>query len=111
MRTPMLVLCLCLGACSVAIAQTSTGGSVGSSSGPGGSAGSTLSNGTTVSGTGGSPGPNTSNALNHGTTGNNYGPSNGRPASSASHNNAVNTPTANRATQNLGNTDAGILKK
>jgi len=73
------------------------------------SAGSTLSNGGTISGTGGSPGPSTSNALAHGTTGNNLGAlqTGGTPSVAASHGNAVDTPTANAATQSLGNTDAG----
>jgi hypothetical protein len=96
----------------LAIAQSSGGSSAGPA-GPGGSAGSTLSNGSTISGTGGSPGPNTSNALNRGTTGNNLGsPQTGTPGQGpASHGNAVDTPAANAATQNLGNTDAGVLKK
>jgi hypothetical protein len=106
-----LVLCLCLGSCSYAFAQSSSGSSAGSSTGASGTAGSTLSNSSMISGTGGSPGPNTSNALNHRTTGNNLGaPSNSNPAA-ASHSNAVNTPAANSATQNLGSTKTGILKK
>ena len=51
------------------LAQTSAGRG---SSGAAG-AGSTLSNGSTISGTGGSPGPNTANALTKGTTGANLG--------------------------------------
>ena len=81
--------------------------------GAGGAAGSTLSNGNTISGTGGSPGPNTSNALNRGAAANNMGaPQASRGATEpASQGNAVDTPAANAATQNLGNTDTGILKK
>jgi len=69
-----------------------------------------LSSGQAVNGTGGSPGPNTSNALSHGTTGNNMGatPTNQAPAPAG---NAVNTSAANSATNNLGNTNTGILKK
>jgi hypothetical protein len=72
-----------------------------------------MSNGSTVSGTGESPGPNTSNALGQGTTGNNPGaPQAGAaPGAAASHRNAVDTPAAKAATQSLGNTDAGVLKK
>jgi hypothetical protein len=80
----------------------------------GGSPGGTLSNGSTINGTGGSPGANTSNALNHGTTGNNLGATSTAPTAAqgaASTGNAVNTPAANQAQQNLGNTDTGILKK
>jgi hypothetical protein len=114
MKTSALVLSLYLGTCSIAFAQASGGSSAGASAGAGGTvAGSTLSNGSTVSRTGGSPGPNTSNALGHGTTGNNLGaPQTGvAPGASASHGNAVDTPAANAATQSLGNTDAGVLKK
>ena len=81
-----------------------------SSTGAGGPAGGTLSGGGTINGTGGSPGPNTSNALNHGTTGNNLGASQTNPGT-GSAGNAVNTPTATKAQQSLGNTDTGILKK
>ena len=92
-----------------AVAQTSGGSS---STGASGASGSRLSSGSTINGTGGSPGPNTSNALNHGTTGNNMGsPQTGTGAAApASHSNAVDTPAANAAIQNLGNTDAGVLK-
>jgi hypothetical protein len=109
MRVGYLFFSIYLGACSVALAQTGSSG--GGTSGA--SSGSTLSNGSTISGTGGAPGPHTSNALRNRTTGNNLGtshtPSAGSPA--ASPGNAVNTPAANRATQSLGNTDAGVLKK
>jgi hypothetical protein len=109
MRVGCLFFSIYLCACSVALAQTGSSG--GGTSGA--SSGSMLSNGSTISGTGGSPGPNTSNALGKGSTGNNLGtshtPSAGGPA--ASTGNAVNTPAANRATQSLGNTDAGVLKK
>lgn len=112
MKIIFLTVVLYLGTGAFAFAQTSTGGSSGST-GAGGASGSTLSNGTTVSGTGGSPGPNTANALKHGTTGKNLGApqtGGGAPAP-ASHGNAVDTPAANAAIQNLGNTDAGVLKK
>ena len=78
----------------------------------GGTAGSSLSSVGTINGTGGSPEPNTSNALNQRTTGNNLGaPQTGAGSGPASHGNAVDTPAANSAAQNLGNTDTGILKK
>ncbi len=114
MKMVSLVLSLYFGISSFAIAQVSGGGSAGSSAGAVGSAGgSTLSNGSTISGTGGSPGPNTSNALGHGTTGSNMGvPQTGAaPGAAVSHGNAVDTPAASAATQSLGNTDAGVLKK
>ena len=97
---------------SLAFAQNSASPSAGST-GAGSTAGSTLSNGNTLNGTGGAPGPNTSNALAHGTTGNHMGaPQTGAgSATPASHGNAVDTPAANAAIQNLGNTDAGVLKK
>ena len=73
----------------------------------------TGSNGSVVNGTGGSPGPNTSTALNHGITGN--GAVANQPGSNAntpaSSGNAVNTPAANKAVNDLGNTNTGILKK
>jgi hypothetical protein len=98
-----------LGTSALAFAQTSSAGSTGA----GGAAGSTLSNGNTISGTGGSPGPNNSNSLNRGTTGSNMGaPQTGAGATApVSHGNAVDTPAANAAIQNLGNTDARFLKK
>lgn len=114
MKVLPLALSLYLSACSFGFSQVSGGSSAGASAGAGGTAvGSTLSNGSTVSGTGGSPGPNTSNALDRGTTGNNMGaPLTGAaPGVAASHGNAVDTPAAKAATQNLGNTDAGVLKK
>jgi hypothetical protein len=98
-----VTLGILLASCSLAIAQGSTGA--------GGSAGGTLSNGATISGTGGAPGPNTSNALNHRTTGNNLGVTQSNPNTPASSGNAVNTPAANNAVNNLSNTDAGVLKK
>ncbi|MBR1187252.1 hypothetical protein [Bradyrhizobium sp. AUGA SZCCT0160] len=111
MKTASVVAALYLGTCSLACAQSSAGSA--GSTGAGGAAGSTLSNGNTISGTGGSPGPNTSNALNRGTTGNNLGAPPNRPSAgpAATHGNAVDTPAAKAATQNLGNTDAGVLKK
>jgi hypothetical protein len=114
MKIMALVFGLYLGTCSIAFAQVSGGSSAGASAGAGGTAaGSTLSNGSTISGTGGSPGPNASNALGHGATGNNLGApqTHAPPSAAASHGNAVDTPAANAATQSLGNTDAGVLKK
>ena len=113
MKVISLTLSVYLAACSYALAQSSAGASAGSSAGTGGSAGSTLSNGSTISGTGGSPAPNTANALGKGTTGNNLGApqTSGAGSAPASHGNAVDTPAAKAATQSLGNTDAGVLKK
>lgn len=53
------------------------------------------------------------NALGKSTTGNNLGvpQTGGAGPAQASHGNAVDTPAANAATQSLGNTDAGVLKK
>jgi hypothetical protein len=114
----MKIICFALGvslaACSYALAQSSGGTSAGSAGASGASgSGSTLSNGSTISGTGGSPGPNTASALGKGTTGNNLGvpQTGGAGPAPASHGNAVDTPAANAATQSLGNTDAGVLKK
>ena len=108
---------LLLASPSVAVAQTSGSSGTGSSvlsgtaaSGSTGYAGSTLSNGQTINGTGGAAGPNTGNALSHGSTGNNMGPASATQGA-ASHGNAVDTPAANSATNSLGNTDAGVLKK
>jgi hypothetical protein len=111
MRIGALLLCLWAGTCSYASAQNSSG-STGSSAAGSGTSGTTLSNGSTISGIGGAPSPHTSNALNRGTTGKKMGaPSIDSPGSAASHNRAVNTPAASAATQSLGNTDTGILKK
>jgi hypothetical protein len=112
MKVMSVLAALYFATCSLTVAQTSTGSSAGST-GAAGASGSTLSNGNTISGTGGSPGPNTSNALNRGTTGNNMGApqSSVSPTGPASHGNAVDTPAANAAIQNLGNTDTGVLKK
>jgi hypothetical protein len=114
MKVICIALSVSLAACSYVLAQSSGGTSAGSSAATGaGGSGSTLSNGSTISGTGGSPGPNTANALGKGTTGNNLGApqTSGAGAAPASHGNAVDTPAANTATQSLGNTDAGVLKK
>jgi hypothetical protein len=73
MRITPLVMGLFVATCSHAVAQSSSGGAIGSSAGADLAAGSTLSNGNTISGTGDSPGPNTSNALSRGTTGSKMG--------------------------------------
>ena len=113
MKIASLILSVYLGTCSCALAQSSGGSSAGSSAGGGGTAaGSSLSNGSTLSGTGGSSGPNTSKALNHGTTGNNLrAPQTNTAPAAGSRSNAVDTPSANSATQSISNTDTGILKK
>jgi len=106
-----------LGSISFAIAQSSGGGSGGSSSsggasaaGTSGTSGSTLSNGTTLSGTGGAPGPNTSNAKSRGTMGDKLGVAAPDQNGSGSRP-TYNTPVADAAVRQLGNTNLGILKK
>lgn len=117
MRLPVITVTLLLGTISCAMAQSSGGASGGSSSAGGASAtgstgagGSTLSNGATLSGTGGSPGPNTSNAKSQGTTGDRLGAA-PRGQDGGGSRPAYNSPAANTAVQQLGNTDTGILKK
>ncbi|MFK4508022.1 hypothetical protein IQ17_02869 [Bradyrhizobium daqingense] len=105
------------GSISFAMAQSSGGGAGGSSSSGGASAagtsstsGSTLSNGTTLSGTGGAPVPNTSNALRRGATGDRLGvaaPDQNGGGSRPTY----NTPIADAAVRQLGDTNPGILKK
>ncbi|MGY4435158.1 hypothetical protein ACVWWO_007635 [Bradyrhizobium sp. F1.13.1] len=70
-----------------------------------------MSSSGTVNGTGGSPGPNTSNALNHQTTGNRLGDParNENNGSSTPASGYVNDPTMNKAVQDLGNTNTGIV--
>lgn len=111
------ILILLVGGSSLALAQgageSSSGGSAASGTAATGSTGyesGTLSTGHTISGTAGSSGPNVGNALGHAATGGDV------DASSVNqppppHDNAVDTPAAERAMRNLGNTDIGILKK
>ncbi|MDX3967321.1 MAG: hypothetical protein QHD01_12060 [Bradyrhizobium sp.] len=117
MRLLAAAVTILLGTVSFSMAQSSGGTSGGSSSsgganatGSGGAGGSTLSNGTALSGTGGSPGPNTLNAKKRGTTGAKLGvtPSDQEGGGSRP---TYNTPAANAAIQQLGNTNTGILKK
>jgi hypothetical protein len=110
-------LILLIGGSSLALAQTaggsSSGGSVASGTSAKGSTGyqdGTLSTGHTISGTAGSSNPNGGNALGHAATGGDVDASSVTQAPT-SHDNAVDTPAANRAINNLGNTDVGILKK
>ena len=112
-----VILSLLVGGSSLALAQTagglSGGGSAASGSAATGStgyAGGTLSTGHTISGTAGSSGPNTGNAISQGATGSDAGASSVTQAPT-SHDNAIDTPAANSATNSLGNTDTGILKK
>ena len=109
-------LILLVGGSSLASAQSGGGSSSGGSAASGtaatgstGYAGSTLSTGQTISGTGGSSGPNLGNSLSNAATGD-VDASSVKPAPT-SHDNAVDTPAAERAIKNLGNTDVGILKK
>ncbi len=119
MKVTALVFIILFGSCPLAFAQSSIGGRSNGAAGvvsgnSTGWTGSALSNGSTVSGTGGGPGANTSNALNHGTTGNNLGATNTAPSAAqgaASTGNAVNTPAANQAEEELSNPDTGIVKK
>lgn len=112
-----VILILLLGGASLAFAQSAGGSSSGGSApsgtaatGSAGYAGGTLSTGHTVSGTAGSSGPNMGNALSHAATGGDVDASSVTQAPT-SHDNAVDTPAAERAMKNLGNTDIGILKK
>jgi hypothetical protein len=117
MKSVPIILMLLVGGSSLALAQTAGGSSGGGSAASGNAAtgstgysGGTLSTGHTISGTVGSFGPNAGNALNHGTTA-------GDPDASSvtqpptSHDNAVDTPAASKATNSLSNTNTGILKK
>jgi len=107
-----IVLLLLVGGSSLALAQSagesSSGGTAATSST--GYAGGTLSTGHAISGTAGSSGPNVGNALSHASTGGDVDASSVTQAPT-SHDNAVDTPAAHRAIDNLGNTDVGILKK
>ena|SRR5690349_1000114 len=110
----ILVLLVC--GSSLALAQTA-GGSSGSSTASGtattgstGYAGGTLSTGHAISGTAGSSAPNPGNAISNGAAGSDPDASSVTQAPT-SHDNAVNTPAAKDATNSLGNTDTGILKK
>ena len=110
-----VILILLVGGSSLALAQTA-GGSSSSGSMASGSAATrstgyedgTLSTGLTISGTAGSS--NVGNALSHAGNGGDVDASSVTQAPT-SHDNAVDTPAANRAIKNLGNTDTGILKK
>jgi len=115
-RHVAVILILLVGGPSLASAQSAGGASSGGSAASGtaatgsrGYAGSTLSTGHSISGTGASSGPNLGNALSHAATGD-ADASSVSPAP-ASHDNAVDTPAAERAIKNLGNTEIGILKK
>ncbi|MHC2626345.1 hypothetical protein ACVIW2_008377 [Bradyrhizobium huanghuaihaiense] len=111
-----VILILLVGGASLAFGQSAGGSSSGGSAASGsaatgstGYAGGTLSTGHAISGTAGSSGPNVGNALSHAASGD-VDASSVSPAP-ASHDNAVDTPAAERAIKNLGNTDIGILKK
>jgi hypothetical protein len=117
MRVLFLVVTILLGTMSLSMAQSSGGGggsggasSSGGAGATGSGGGSTLSNGTTLSGTGGSPGPNSLNAKGQGTTGQRLGIAPSTQESGGSRPN-YNSPAANAAVQQLGNTNTGILKK
>jgi hypothetical protein len=112
-----VILILLVGGSSLALAQSAGGSSSGGSApsgsaatGPTGYAGGTLSTGHTISGTAGSSSPNVSNALSHAATGGDVDASSVTQTPTP-HDNAVDTPAAERAMKNLGNTDIGILKK
>ncbi|MGY8685726.1 hypothetical protein Q2941_49680 [Bradyrhizobium sp. UFLA05-153] len=112
-----VILILLVGSASLALAQSAGGSSSGGSAASGtpatgspGYAGGALSTGHTISGTAGSSGPNAGNALSHAATGGDVDASSVAQAP-PSHDNAVDTPAADRAMKNLGNTDIGILKK
>jgi hypothetical protein len=116
MNSILVILSLLMGG-SLALALSAGGSSGGGSAASGtaatgstGYAGGSLSTGHTISGTAGPSGPNPGNAISRGTTA-------GDPDASSvaqpptSHDNAVDTPAANKATDSLSNTDTGILKK
>lgn len=108
-----LILLLRGSSIALAASGSSSGGSASSgteSTGSTGFASGTLSTGHTISGTASSSGPNVGNALSHAATGSDVDASSVTQAPS-SHDNAVDTPAAERAMKNLGNTDTGILKK
>jgi hypothetical protein len=113
MNLIVLVLSLLIGSSSLALAQTAGGSSRGGSTASGtaatGYAGATLSTGHSISGTAGSSGPSTGDVLSHGATGDTDASS--VTQAPTSHDNAVDTPAANKAMNSLGNTDTGILKK
>src|SRR4051812_42513635 len=95
-----------------ALAQAGGGGSGGASgAGSGSTAAGSMSSSGTASGTGGSPGPNTSNALNYQTTGNRLAnpARNENNGSSTPASGYVTDPTMNKAVQDLGNTNTGIV--
>jgi hypothetical protein len=106
MNTIAAVLMLLVGGSSLALAQAGGAAATGST----GYAGSTLSTGHAISGTAGSSGPNAGNALSHGAAGSDPDASSVTPAP-ASHDNAVDTPAADKAANSLGNTNTSILKK
>lgn len=112
-----VVLILLVGGSSLALAQTAGGSSGGGSAASGsaatespGYAGRTLSTGHTISGTADSSGPNIGNAISQSATSGDAGASSVTEAPTP-HDNAVDTPAAKKATNSLGNTDTGILKK
>jgi hypothetical protein len=111
----LVILSLLVGGCSLALAQSAGSGRGSAASGTAttgstGYAGGTLSTGHTISGTAGSSGPNAGTALTHGATGSDADASSVTQGAT-SHDNAVDTPAANNATNSLSNTDTGILKK
>jgi hypothetical protein len=117
MKYVPVILILLFWGCSLALAQTAGGSSSGGSAASGtattgstGYAGATLSTGHTISGTASFSHPDTGNALSHAATSGDVDASSVTQAPT-SHDNAVDTPAADRAIKNLGNTDTGILKK
>jgi hypothetical protein len=112
-----VVLILLVGGSSPALAQTAGGSSAGGSSSGGtaaagstGYAGDALSTGHSISGTAGSSGPNPGNAIGRAATGSD-GDASSVVQAPPSRDNAVDTPAARNATDSLGNTDTGILRK
>jgi hypothetical protein len=113
MRVPVGLAALVFGMyCTFAYAQSSgsagSGGGAGSAAGAG--SGSTVP-GSMVNGTGGSPGPDTSDALRQGTTGCRLGSfyDSRRSDSSSPASGFANDGTMNKAVQDLGNTNTGII--
>jgi hypothetical protein len=112
----LVVLSLLIGGSSLALAQTAGGSSGGSAAsgttatGSTGYADSTLSTGHAISGTASPSGPNPGSALSHGASSGD-GDASSVTQAPTSHDNAVDTPAAKNATNSLGNTDPGVLKK
>jgi hypothetical protein len=106
-----VILILLISGPSTVAAQSAGGSSSGSSAASGGAftgyGGRTLSTGHTIAGTGDPSGGN--DVVSRAASGD--ADASSRAQAPSSHDNAVDTPAADSAIKNLGNTDIGILKK